>query len=140
VLGNGDILSVEDAAEVLQRAGVDGVMVGRGAYGRPWFLKHVAHFLRTGEKLVEPGLRERLAIVLEHFDALLSHHGIERGVRISRKHIGWYVRGLSGAASLRETVFRMTDPDAVRDALRAIFDPDRDLPDRDMDDGSRRAA
>ncbi len=126
VVGNGDVTTVEDAAALLARSGADGVMVGRGAYGRPWFPSHVAHFLRTGDRLPEPGCAERLATVLEHYDAMLSHHGIERGVRIARKHIGWYVKGVPGAAPFREAIFRMTDPVAVRDALRALFDPERD--------------
>ena len=125
VVGNGDVTSVEDAADLLRRSGADGVMIGRGAYGRPWFPSYVAHFLRTGERLAEPGLAERLAIVLEHFEAMLTHHGLERGVRISRKHIGWYVKGVPRAAPFREAIFRMTEPDAVRDALRALFDPER---------------
>ena len=135
VLGNGDIETVEDAAELMRLAQVDGVMIGRGAYGRPWFPSHVAHYLRTGERLSEPGLGTRLATVLEHFDELLIYHGIERGVRIARKHIGWYVKGLTGAAPFRQTVFRLSDPGAVRDALRRFFNPDRV-----RDDGCHQAA
>ena len=135
VLGNGDIETVDDAAELIRRAKVDGVMIGRGAYGRPWFVGHVAHYLRTGERLSEPDLGERLSVVLEHFDALLDYYGTERGVRIARKHIGWSVKGLTGAAPFRESVFRMTDPAAVRSALRQIFSPDRI-----RDNGCRQAA
>ena len=123
IVGNGDVITVDDAVELMRRSGADGVMVGRGAYGRPWFPCHIAHYLRTGKRLPEPGWAERLAIVLEHFDAMLSHHGVERGVRIARKHIGWYVKGVPGAAPFREAIFRMTDPAAIRNALRALFDP-----------------
>lgn len=125
VIGNGDVTAVDEASELLRRSGADGVMIGRGAYGRPWFPSHVAQFLRTGERAPEPGWAERLAIVLEHFEAMLVHHGLERGVRIARKHIGWYVKGVPGAAPFREAIFRMSDPDAVRGALRALFDPER---------------
>jgi len=125
VVGNGDVTTVDEAADLLRRSGADGVMIGRGAYGRPWFPSHVAHFLRTGERLAEPAWAERLAVVLEHFEAMLTHHGLERGIRISRKHVGWYVKGVPGAAPFREAIFRMTEPEAVRDALRALFDPER---------------
>lgn len=125
VIGNGDVTTVDEAAELLRRSGADGVMIGRGACGRPWFPSHVAHFLRTGERLPELNWAERLAVVLEHFEAMLVHHGLERGVRIARKHIGWYVKGVPQAAPFREAIFRMSEPDAVRDALKRLFDPDR---------------
>ena len=125
VVGNGDVTTVDEAATLLERSGADGVMIGRGAYGRPWFPSHVGHFLRTGRRLPEPGWAERLAVVLEHFEAMLLHHGVERGVRIARKHIGWYVKGVPGAAPFREAIFRMTDPVAVRGALKQLFDPER---------------
>ncbi len=125
VVGNGDVTTVDEAADLLRRSGADGVMIGRGAYGRPWFPSHVAHYLRTGERLPEPGWAERLAVVLEHFDAMLTHHGLERGVRIARKHIGWYVKGVARAAPFRDAIFRVSEPDAVRDALHALFDPER---------------
>jgi tRNA-dihydrouridine synthase B len=125
VIGNGDVTTVDDAAELLRRSGADGVMVGRGAYGRPWFPQHVAHFLRTGGRLPEPGWAERLAVVLEHFEAMLLYHGLERGIRIARKHIGWYVKGIPDAAPFREAIFRMSEPEAVREALGALFDPER---------------
>jgi tRNA-dihydrouridine synthase B len=121
VVGNGDVTCIEDAAELLRRSGADGVMIGRAACGRPWFPGQVAHYLRTGERLAEPSLEQRLAVLLGHYESMLVHYGRERGVRIARKHLGWYVRGLPGAARLRERVFALTDPAAVRDALRALF-------------------
>ncbi len=125
VIGNGDVTTVDQAAELLRRSGADGLMIGRGACGRPWFPSHVAHYLRTGERSPEPGWAERLAVVLEHFEAMLLHHGLQRGVRIARKHIGWYVRGVPRAAPFREAIFHMTEPDPIRVALRALFDPER---------------
>lgn len=125
VVGNGDVVTVDDAAALLARSKADGVMVGRGAYGRPWFPRAVARFLRTGERLPEPGLVERLAVVLDHFDAMLTFYGVERGVRIARKHIAWYTKGVAGAAPCREAIFRMVEPRMIRDGLRRLFDPER---------------
>jgi tRNA-dihydrouridine synthase B len=122
VVGNGDVTCLEEAAELLRRSRADGVMIGRGACGRPWFPGQVAHYLRTGERLPEPSLEQRLAILLAHYDSMLDQYGRERGVRIARKHLGWYVRGLPGAARLRERIFALTDPAAVSAAVRALFE------------------
>jgi tRNA-dihydrouridine synthase B len=106
VIVNGDIVSPEDASEALALSGADGVMIGRGAYGRPWLLAQVAHFLATGERLPDPPLADRLAILKEHYAAMLAHHGEDPGVRLARKHLGWYARGLPGSAEFRAAVNR----------------------------------
>jgi tRNA-dihydrouridine synthase B len=113
VIVNGDILAEADAAEALRRSGADGVMIGRGTYGRPWFLGQVAHFLSTGRHLPEPALARQLAVVIAHFRAMLAHYGALAGVRMARKHIGWYVRGLPGAAAFRALVNRIEDASEV---------------------------
>ena len=120
---NGDIETVEDAKQALDDSGADAVMIGRGVQGRPWFLNQVAHFLKTGERLPDPPAAERLDIALEHYDAMLSHYGMKIGLRCARKHLGWYSKGLPGAAEFRAAVNRMEDADQVRDALRALFTP-----------------
>ena len=117
VVVNGDIRDFDDVARALDLSGADGVMIGRGACGRPWFPNHVARFLATGERLAEPTAAERLAVLLEHYEALLLHHGRERGVRVARKHIGWYVAGLPGAAAFRARVNRIADAGAARAAV-----------------------
>ncbi|MBY0335569.1 MAG: tRNA dihydrouridine synthase DusB [Acetobacteraceae bacterium] len=104
VIANGDILTVEDAAEAKRRAGADGVMIGRGCYGRPWFPAQVAAFLRDGSRIPDPTLEEQLAILLRHHRAILAHHGEGTGVRMARKHIAWYSKGLPGSAEFRATV------------------------------------
>src|ERR1700733_10736671 len=87
VIANGDIISLADAAEAKRLSGADGVMVGRGAYGRPWFIHQVIEFLKTGQQVPDPTLDHQLATVLEHFDDMLVHYGRETGVRMARKHV-----------------------------------------------------
>jgi tRNA-dihydrouridine synthase B len=123
VIGNGDVTTLEDAARLLQRSGADGVMIGRGCYGRPWFLGQVVHFLRTGSRRPEPPLAHQMAVVLEHLDAMIEHYGEDSGIRIARKHIAWYSRGLPGSAEFRDQVNRLGDRASVRAALLAYYEP-----------------
>jgi tRNA-dihydrouridine synthase B len=122
VIVNGDILTEDDAAEALARSGTDGVMIGRGCYGRPWFPAWVAHFLRTGRRLPEPSLSRQQVILLEHYAAMLCHYGTESGLRVARKHLSWYSRGLPGSAEFRATLTRLTDAGAVIRLIHAFYD------------------
>ncbi len=122
VIANGDINTVEDAAAAKQRAGADGVMVGRGCYGRPWFPAQVAAFLRHGQRLPDPPLAVQKAIMLEHYEAMLAHFGTEPGLRLGRKHVAWYSRGLHGSAEFRAAVMRCDDVPAVRRLVDAFYD------------------
>ena len=123
VIVNGDILTEADAAAALAQSGADGVMIGRGCYGRPWFPAAVAHFLRTGQRLPEPTLAAQKAVLLEHYAAMLEQAGPEQGVRLARKHVGWYSRGLPGSAEFRAAVNRLADAAAVRGLIDAFYDP-----------------
>ncbi|MEE8274088.1 MAG: tRNA dihydrouridine synthase DusB [Alphaproteobacteria bacterium] len=123
VVVNGDIQTVDDAGEALARSGADGVMIGRGACGRPWFLAQVIHYLRTGERLPDPPLGRQLALVLEHFEDMIAHYGRDIAVRMARKHIGWYSRSLPGSSEFRAAVNRMAEADAVRQAIAAFYEP-----------------
>jgi len=123
VLVNGDITSIAEVDEALQQSGADGVMIGRGAYGRPWFLSQVIHYLRTGERRADPPLHRQLAIVLKHYEAMLSHYGAVTGMRMARKHLGWYSRGLHGSAEFRGEINRQDDPARVMAMLRAFYEP-----------------
>jgi tRNA-dihydrouridine synthase B len=121
VLANGDIVCYDDAAQALAQSGADGVMIGRGACGRPWFPANAIHFLATGERRADPPLAEQMAIVLAHYDDMLSHYGTETGSRMARKHLGWYARGFAGAAEFRGKVMTLADPDQVRELIRATW-------------------
>jgi len=123
VIANGDILTEDDAAEALRRSGADGVMIGRGCYGRPWFPAQVAAFLRTGQRRAEPPLDQQKDVILRHYDAMLTHFGNDAGLRLARKHISWYSRGLTGSAEFRATVTRLPDSAAVIDLIHRFFDP-----------------
>ncbi len=123
VIGNGDVLTVEDAAELLRLSGADGVMIGRGACGRPWFLHQVARFLATGERLADPPIAEQYRIITDHIAAMLSHYGTDTGLRIARKHIGWYSKGLPRSAEFRAEVNRLRDPAAVGTLIEHFYRP-----------------
>ena len=123
VIANGDILTVDDAAAARRRSGADGVMVGRGCYGRPWFPRQVAHFLRTGERLPDPPLSRQKAILLGHYAAMLDHFGGHPGLRLARKHVAWYSRGLPGSAEFRAAVNRLEAAADVLALIDRFYDP-----------------
>ena len=123
VVVNGDITTLDEAKVALEQSGADGVMIGRGAYGRPWFLRQVTHFLDTGKRLADPEPAEQLAIILGHYDDMLTHYGVAAGLRVARKHLGWYARGFPGAAEFRARVMTLADPAQVVAALRAAWAP-----------------
>jgi tRNA-dihydrouridine synthase B len=122
VIANGDILTEDDAAEALRRSGADGVMIGRGCYGRPWFLAQVEHYLRTGSRLPEPRLAQQKAILLDHYNAILQHFGERAGVRLARKHVSWYSRGLPGSAEFRAAMNRLPDASSVLQLVDSFYD------------------
>jgi len=122
VVVNGDIVSFADARRALELSGADGVMIGRGSYGRPWFPCQVARHIAGGEPLPDPPLDVQRDIVIEHYRAMLSHYGTDAGVRIARKHIGWYSKGLPGSAEFRHAINQIDDWERVIGAIRAFYD------------------
>ncbi len=123
VLVNGDILTHRHAAEALALSGADGVMIGRGCYGRPWFPAQVAQYLLTGAEPAEPSLQTQLDVLLEHYRDMLHHHGTNTGVRLARKHIAWYSKGLPGSAEFRAEVNRRDTPDRVEALIHEFYQP-----------------
>jgi len=123
VIANGDIMTEDDAVTALRLSGADGVMIGRGCYGRPWFLANVVHFLRTGARLPEPDLARQKSIVLAHYHAMLDQFGRSAGVRLARKHLSWYSSGLPGSAEFRARMNRLPEAEPVLAALDAFYDP-----------------
>jgi tRNA-dihydrouridine synthase B len=123
VIGNGDVVELDDARALLDASGADGVMIGRGAYGRPWFLAQVDRFLATGERLPDPPLTRQYELMRGHFDDMLSHYGIDTGIRMARKHVAWYSKGLPGSAEFRGAVNQTMDPARVRDLMRGFYEP-----------------
>lgn len=121
VIGNGDVASFANARELLRLSGADGVMIGRGAFGRPWFPAQTQAFLNTGIEPQEPSAQERCAVVLEHYETLLEHYGREPGVRIARKHLAWSASGLRGANHFRVAVNTENDPEKVKALIVRLF-------------------
>ena len=122
VLANGDICNVENVDRALAESGADGVMIGRGAYGKPWLLSQVASYLKTGMMPAAPSLAEQRDIVLEHYEDMLSHYGVENGVMVARKHIGWYSSGLFESATFRSRINNLLDPLLVRKEVTEFYD------------------
>lgn len=117
VIVNGDIECADDAKKARELSGADGVMVGRGAYGKPWILKQIIDYFKTGHESADPSRVEICSLVIEHYDAIIAHYGAHAGVGIARKHIGWYVADLIGADALRSSINQMKDPEAVKQAI-----------------------
>jgi tRNA-dihydrouridine synthase B len=117
VIANGDIDSPEKAARVLACTGADGVMIGRGAQGRPWIFREIAHYLASGKLMAGPTPLEVLAICKQHLVELYDFYGEVAGVRVARKHIAWYVKGYEGAHAVRQEINALED---IGEQLRTV--------------------
>ncbi len=123
VIVNGDICGIEDAAQALEQSGADGVMIGRGAYGKPWLLGQVMHWWRTGELLESPSFDEQYETLVEHYKGMLELYGRDVGTKVARKHLGWYTKGMHGSAEFRNHVNFIEDPDQVLGEIERFYEP-----------------
>jgi tRNA-dihydrouridine synthase B len=123
VIANGDIVTLEDAGRARQESGADGLMIGRGCYGRPWFVHQVIEWLANRRRIPDPPLDAQLGTVLDHYEDMLTHYGTEIGTRIARKHLAWYSKGLAGSAEFRAAVNAMADAARVKETIRSFYEP-----------------
>ena len=117
VIANGDVTTLDDVAEILKKSKADGVMIGRGAYGRPWFLRHVIDFIKFGRRGDPPELRKQHFAIRGHYESMLQHYGEVSGMRMARKHLGWYTKGLAKSAEFRAKVNSIDNPKKVLDLI-----------------------
>jgi len=122
VVANGDITTPEEAKRVLEYTGADGIMIGRAAQGRPWIFREIAHYFSTGETLPPPLVSEIHAVLIAHLHDLYSFYGKERGVKVARKHISWYTKGLAGSASFRHRMNQLESCEEQLDAVNGFFE------------------
>lgn len=123
VIANGDINSIADAEQALKESGGDGVMIGRGAYGKPWFLGQVMHWFATGEELSDPDIQTQYAVLAEHYREMMKLYGEDVGVKVARKHIGWYTKGLPGSAEFRNRANKEISASKVLSMLEEFYSP-----------------
>jgi tRNA-dihydrouridine synthase B len=121
IIANGDITSPEKARFVLDATGADAIMIGRAAQGRPWLFREIEHYLKTGTHLLPPRVNEIHAVLLAHLEDLYDFYGIETGVRVARKHISWYTRGLIGSAAFRHRMNQLPDIASQQQAVNDFF-------------------
>lgn len=121
IVANGDIASLEDVDRCLALSGADGVMIGRGAYGRPWFPAQVAAHLAGKPVPADPDIPARADIMRRHVGDMLSHYGLSLGLKLARKHIGWYAAGIPGSAEFRKVVNNTMDHQVVEAAIVSFF-------------------
>ena len=121
IIANGDITSPEKAKFVLEATGADALMIGRAAQGRPWLFREIEHYLATGTHLLPPRVSEIHDILLAHLQDLYDFYGIDTGVRVSRKHISWYTRGLIGSAAFRHRMNQLPDIVQQQQAVNDFF-------------------
>ena len=121
VIANGDIKNVDSALKALKESNADGIMIGRACYGRPWFIKQIDHFIKTGEKIGDPSHNEKCSIINEHLNDMVNHYGEIVGIRMARKHLSWYSKGINASAEFRNKVNKMAKLAEVKSIVEEFF-------------------
>lgn len=121
IIINGDIKTIEDTRNALKLSKADGVMIGRGAYGKPWLINQIAYYLINNEVLPDPTPQDKLEAILEHYNDILSNYGENTGVAMARKHLGWYSAGLANSAIFRTKVNTLNSSKEVVSAIHDFF-------------------
>lgn len=121
VIANGDIRCFATAVQALEESGADGIMIGRGSYGKPWVISQISAFLERGEKKEPPSIKEQFNIVISHYREMLEHYGTESGLRIARKHLGWYSSGLPSSTEFRAQINQIAFPDKMIDMISEFY-------------------
>ncbi|PXF56440.1 MAG: tRNA dihydrouridine synthase DusB [Deltaproteobacteria bacterium] len=122
VIANGDIQSPKDASLCLEVSRADGIMIGRGALGRPWLFDQTLHFLKTGEDKRPPGLEDQYAVAKKHFEYIVDFYGFPVGLWLSRKHLAWYTKGLHGSALFRKSLNNTKSIDEIKELLKRFYE------------------
>ncbi len=122
IIGSGDVRSAEDARKMMDETDCDLVMIGRGCLGNPWIFKETNYFLKTGKYLPRPSLKEKLDVILNHLEDMVSIKGDKKGLQELRKHLGWYTKGLQNSAKIRAELFRLQNKKEIRICLIKYFD------------------
>ena len=121
VIANGDITTHDDVDVAIAESGADGVMIGRGTYGRPWFPAQVIRYLTDGTRIADPDLQTQWQTVQQHYEEMLELYGRDVGVRNARKHLGWYTSGLANSAAFRHEMNQKGDADQVKEMLNSFY-------------------
>lgn len=121
VIANGDITSLQACEEALGKSTADGIMIGRGCYGKPWFINQASQYLQGQTTPKPPSIQQQKEILLEHFEDMLEFYGKEAGIRMARKHIGWYSAGLQDSASFRNKVMRSLDANHIKQEVKDFY-------------------
>ena len=121
VIANGDIKNLYDIKTSLKESQADGIMIGRGTYGKPWFINQALHFIKSGTILPDPSPSEKLQIITNHYDHMIEYYGKDIGVKISKKHIGWYSASLDNSAEFRSQINCSNDHNFIRDKITDFF-------------------
>ena len=121
VIGNGDIVTIEDAINIRKKTGCDAIMIGRGAQGNPWIFNRINHYMKTGEILPEPTSEEKIRTAIKHFNLAIKEDGEYVAVREMRKHLGWYLKGMKKSARLRDEINKLESADEVVGRLEAYI-------------------